>query len=352
MSSMRADIRPHSTDPEVAVASNNGLRTTMNCRFLSGFTPRVFVAIAALLIAPSFAPAATAQPAPASAYTTGFIDTGGARVYYLDYGGSGLPVVLDSYAAEDLAPRLADEHRVVVITLHRASDSPVASGAETVERRARELLDLLDTLGFDRFVLVTAFYPRATTYLAEHHPERLAGVVYLTGAPEVIDYIELDPTGGYQLLFRGLPEEFKAEIVEGMDYRPRHLGIDAMTIDVPALVLTPRSGSLTPPSDLLSNGPRLANLPFFRDAEARAYFERLAEDEALREQVSEFQDEVVGPRIRQHGEAFRRAFGEKLRVESLDVPRLAPPVFRSSPELFHTPIERFLADIRGEVGRP
>jgi pimeloyl-ACP methyl ester carboxylesterase len=201
-------------------------------------------------------------------------------------------------------------------------------------------------------VLVTAFYPRATTYLAEHHPERLAGVVYLTGAPEVVDYIELDPTGGYQLLFRGLPEEFKAEIVEGMDYRPRYLGTDAMTIDVPALVFTPQSGSLTPPSDLLTDGASLANLPFFRDAEARAYFERLAEDEALREQVSEFQHDVVGPRIRQHTQAFRQAFGENLRVESLDVPRLARPVFRSSPELFHTPIERFLADIRGQGGRP
>lgn len=313
---------------------------------------RVPVMVVALLALGWSAPDATAQPAPRPAYTTGFIDAAGARVYYLDYGGSGLPVVLDSYAAGDLAPRLIDRHRVVTITLHRGSDPAAESGAEAVAATARELLDFLDAFDFERAVLVAGSYARAMTYLAEHHPDRLAGLVYLTGAPEVVDYIELDPTGGYPLLMRALPREFKADAVEGMDYRPRYLGSDASTIALPALAFVPRTGELSPRFDLLTDGAGAANLPFFRDAEARAYFERLATDDALRAQVTAFQDEVVGRRVSAHEEAFRRAFGETLRVESLDVERLVQPAFRSSPELIYAPIERFLDDVRAQAGRP
>lgn len=313
---------------------------------------RVPVTVVAVLGLGWSAPDATAQPAPPTVYTSGFIDTGGARVYYLDHGGSGLPVVLDSYTAEDLASRLIDRHRVVTITLHRGSDPAPESGAEAVAARARELLDFLDAFHFERAVLVTGSYARAITYLAEHHPERLAGVVYLTGAPEVVDYIELDPTGGYPLLMRALPREFKADAVEGMDYRPRYLDSDGPTIHLPALALVPRTGELSPRFDLLTDGAGAANLPFFRDAEARAYFERLATDEALRAQVTAFQDDVVSRRVRAHEEAFRRAFGDNLRVESLDVERLVQPAIRSSPELIYAPIERFLDEVRAQAGRP
>jgi pimeloyl-ACP methyl ester carboxylesterase len=293
---------------------------------------------------------ATAQPTPA--YTSGFIDSGDARIYYLDHGGMGLPVILDSYTGDGLPARLIDRYRVVVITLHRKSDAAAASGAEAVAREARELLDVLDAFGFDRAVLVTGFYPRAMTYLAEHHPGRLAGLVYLTGAPEMVDYIELDPTGGYPLLIRALPREFQSDIVEAMDYRPRYLSSSAPMIRLPALALTPGSGELSPGFDLLTYGASVVNLPFFRDAEARAYFERLAEDETLRARVAAFQDEVVGPRAKAHEQAFRRAFGEHLRVQSIDIPRLTPPAFRSSPELIYAPVEHFLDDIRARTPRP
>lgn len=282
---------------------------------------------------------ASAQSTPPPESARGFVDTGDARLYYLDHGGGGLPVVFTGQGGSDFAPDLTDRHRVVTITMHRVADE-TASGKERVPARARDLLGFLDAFGFERAVLVGRSYPQEMTYLAEHHPERLAGLVYAGGVPVVVDFQDLDPTGGYQLLLRAIPREVEVEELGSLEYRPGYLDSPASNIDVPALVFAPGGDSAEPPNLVLTFGAQIANAPFFTDEEARSYFERLAEDEELRERADAFHADVVTPRIMAQRDAFRRAFGASL----LEVAAVPGPEGR---ETVAHHLERFLEDVRG-----
>lgn len=303
-------------------------------KYLRACTAAFCLLAASWLGEPAFA---QATPPPESA--RGFIDTGDARLYYLDHGGSGLPVIFTGQGGSDFAPDLTDRHRVVTITMHRVADA-TASGTERVPARARDLLGLLDAFGFERAVLVGRSYPQEMTYLAEHHPERLAGLVYAGGVPEVVDFQDLDPTGGYQLLLRAIPREVEVDVLGSLEYRPGYLDSPASMIEVPALVFGPDGDSAEPPNLMLTFGAQIANAPFFTDEEARAYFERLAGDEELRERVDAFHAGVVTPRVMAQRDAFRRAF----RGNLVEVAAAPGPEGR---ETVADHLERFLEHVRG-----
>jgi hypothetical protein len=59
---------------------------------------------------------------------------------------------------------------------------------------------------------------------------------------------------------------------------------------------------------------------WFEDPEARAFFEQLARDEALQKRVQTAWKNNIVSAFQENEKAFKRAFGDDLRVVLLDVP--------------------------------
>jgi pimeloyl-ACP methyl ester carboxylesterase len=147
-------------------------------------------ATAVLLTAQDASAQGTAQPA----YESAFVQVRGIRMHYLDFGGSGLPVIFlhgghgDARNFVDFAPRFADGYRVLALDRRGKGQSEMVDWGYGTAAQAEDVLGFMDALGLERPVLIGFHRPVATmTYLAEHHPDRLTGVVYLAHEGPAID---------------------------------------------------------------------------------------------------------------------------------------------------------------------
>jgi pimeloyl-ACP methyl ester carboxylesterase len=315
-------------------------------------------------------------------YEVRTVEVPGASLRYLDFGGDGLPVVftpamfrpVEEYV--EIATRLSADYRVLVVG-RRDEGGPIQWIG--TRAHAEDLLGFLDALGIERAVLAGNTDPSyRMTYLAEEHPERVAGVIYLAGPPALDDLVK-DPASGYPMLLRlwGVNDGFTEE--ESHPFRYRH--DDAAQIAVPALTFVTPDGTrgyddfafplVMVGSPLVSDAvaamaaakgaqdpdvryfARLQADETFRDErlaaiqhpEAQAYFQRLAADPAMQAEVARFWSEnVMGPE-RANWAAFRRAFGERLRVVELDVPDISGYEYRTAPDLIEPYIRRFLDSV-------
>jgi pimeloyl-ACP methyl ester carboxylesterase len=150
-----------------------------------------FVAVAAVVLAPG---SGTAQSASPSSYESELLQVNGVRLQYMDFGGSGLPLIFvqdihnyfedeDPYYRELWAgfyERFTDRHRVLATVRRGYGGSDAPGWGYDVATQAEDVLALMTALDIPRAVLVGR--PPATqdlTWIAEHHPERLAGLVYI-----------------------------------------------------------------------------------------------------------------------------------------------------------------------------
>lgn len=321
------------------------------------------------------APLVHAQDAPAPdgtepTFDAAFVHVDGARLHYLDFGGQGLPILFTagSRSAETwvgFAPRFTDRHRVLAITDRGVSPS---EGEESgFVRRASDILALMDSLGIERVVLVANSNPdQILIYLAEHHPERLAGLVFLAPASEIGFETVEDPSSATLMVERailsaqGLDPDTAGDWDEEDLYLPRYLKADTATIAVPALTFVNLEGtrglerSYYPleVADLVAAGALAVP-----DSTARTYFERLASDEALQAEVRAAWDGTFAPFIRANEQAFARAFGDHLRAVRLDVPPMngVPVVtgyeYDTAPEMIEPYLREFLEEVGAQEAR-
>ena len=281
---------------------------------------------------------------PASASVT----VGSVSLHYLDFGGDGLPLVFIHAASRgagtwlDFAPRFVDRHRVVAITARGVGES-TGSPAPT-ERRAADILALMDSLSLQRAVFLGNSSPaRDMTYLAEHHPDRVAGLVYLANAPMVEGLSESDPTGAFAHALNA------TQPPDPYPYWPKYLDEREARIPVRALTFVGESGTRGLEGDpySLAAAQMVAGDTEMRfpDGPSRAFLVRLAGDEVLQAQVAEAWREHVAPAIVQNEQAFRNAFGDNLRIVELPVPVVSGYEYLSRPELIVPPIRAFLAGL-------
>jgi pimeloyl-ACP methyl ester carboxylesterase len=136
-----------------------------------------------------------------SPHQQGFLTTNGTRIEYLDWGGSGEPLVFlaglgcTGHIYDEIAPQFTNDFRVIALTRRGtgASDKPT-SGYE-VASLTKDVLGALDALGIDRAILVGhSFGAQEVAALASAFPERVSKVVYLDGAykfsPRIIELNE------------------------------------------------------------------------------------------------------------------------------------------------------------------
>ena len=327
-----------------------------------------------------------AQGTPEPPYESKFIDAGGVRLHYLDFGGDGLALVFvhseswDAQTYAKFAPRFSDAHRVLAVTRPGYGKSEDPGHGYDVPAQAERLIDFLDAVRIRKAVFVGNSAPsKEMTYLAEHHIERVAGLIYLAGPPafgseEVVDS---DPTKAYAMSDRTI---FDASALEKRNarrgYRPDYLRGPRPTIQVPALGFVDRGGTGDGwgLSYALANvgSPRVAevvqdpkftieaaylrrlitdkafrneSLDSISNSGARAYFHRLAGDDKLQSEVQRYHEQVILPSVLASQQEFKRAFGDNLKVVQLDVPLVTGYAYRDSPDVIYPHIRLFLKNL-------
>jgi uncharacterized protein len=337
----------------------------------------IFAAILALSIP---------DPARAQPFESRFVEGGGVRLHYLDFGGEGLPIVFvhseswDAHTYEAFGPRLTEAGRVLAVTRPGYGASEAHTGGFDVTAQAESLIDFLDALGIERAVFAGNSSPTThLTYLAEHHPDRVAGVIYLAGllTPWLWEVTESDPTGAGVMASRArAPDATSRKRQEAlMSYRPEFLAGDTSPIGVPALAFAGRSGTIgherfSEPLALagsalmadffaeLSPSPfrdyfqrligdhdfRTESLQAVMDPAAREFLLRLAVDAELQARVWSYQVETVAPAVLAGQRHFYEAFG-RLHLVRLDEPVVYGYEYRDAPELIEPYIRGFLEEV-------
>jgi len=126
------------------------------------------------------------SPAPPH---TGFFRINSLRLQYLDWGGTGLPIMLIPGAGDspqqfgDLAARLNGQHRVIAIARRGHGQSEVPKRPFTVDDLADDLRQMLDSLHVDKVILVGySFGGNDATRFAERFPSRVVKLILLDAA--------------------------------------------------------------------------------------------------------------------------------------------------------------------------
>ena len=127
-----------------------------------------------------------AVPGPRS----GFVDgAGGVRLHYLDFGGSGEPLVLLAGAGDtawiylEFGAELARDHRVLALTRRGFGDSEAPRAGYDLATLDADLVAALDGWKLARVTLVGhSLAGSELTYFAGHHPGRVRALVYLEAA--------------------------------------------------------------------------------------------------------------------------------------------------------------------------
>ena len=131
------------------------------------------------------APADTTYSDPA-AHRAGYASSAGVRIHYLDFGGTGDPLVFltglgsSAHIFDDIAPRFTDSFRVLAITRrgHAESDHPLTGFV--LDTLVADLKAVLDTLGLRQVNLAGhSIAGGELTRFAILYPDRVAKLIYL-----------------------------------------------------------------------------------------------------------------------------------------------------------------------------
>lgn len=145
------------------------------------------IAIVTLALTP---PAGGPQPTPdTTQHVEHYLDTNGARLHYLDYGGAGEPLVLltgygpSAHVFDQFATRFTNRFRVVAITRRGTAPSSRPTSGYDIQTLTADILAVCDALKFDRVHIAAHSLGGAeATQLATTRPNRVASIVYLDAA--------------------------------------------------------------------------------------------------------------------------------------------------------------------------
>jgi pimeloyl-ACP methyl ester carboxylesterase len=113
----------------------------------------------------------------------------GVQLEVLDFGGTGSPILLlpglgaSAHSYDELAPRLARNHRVVAMTRRGSGYSSKPDFGYDTPRLGQDVLAVMDSMGLAKVLLVGhSIAGDELTWLGGHHAQRFTGLVYLDAA--------------------------------------------------------------------------------------------------------------------------------------------------------------------------
>lgn len=278
-----------------------------------------------------------AQPTDNAQYQEKFVQTNGVNLHYLDFGGTGLPIIfLQSFHGDarewvdydfvGFAPRFTKSNRVFAITRRGWGKSTDPGWGYDVATQAEDVIAFMDALKLEKAIMVGRIPANMDiTWIAEHHPNRLAGIVYIGNPHLFIDltdtlvqrHVEMQATGscdlGNDAIKKTLPRS---------SWRPHFLYDRDKLIQIPALRII-RPGMLSQPAfelmsfDMMMNYAKTDNF-MHCNAAAKAYYQALAKDTLNQQRVKEAL--MKADRTMLMNEAVERVFGSHMKTITQDVP--------------------------------
>jgi len=165
-----------------------------------------FLTLLLALVVPSYARTellARADSSELHRSLEGFVEIGGVRLQYLDWGGTGPAVILihgladNPHVFDDLAPALTDRFHVFAYA-RRGSGNSDTQGPYDAATLTEDLHGLMDALGIAKADLVGASAGGdEVTEMAARYPERVDRIVYLDAA---YDWADTDFKAAYESL--------------------------------------------------------------------------------------------------------------------------------------------------------
>lgn len=124
-----------------------------------------------------------------SPHRSAFVNADGVLLNYLDWGGSGPPLVMvhgianSPHCFDDLAPLLSDRFRVVAYARRGHGHSDAPDGPYDAATLVSDLATLLDELGLEQVSLLGwSMGGDEITEFAGRYPDRVVKLIYLEGA--------------------------------------------------------------------------------------------------------------------------------------------------------------------------
>ncbi|WP_215225779.1 alpha/beta fold hydrolase [Echinicola shivajiensis] len=319
-----------------------------------------------------------------NSFKSKFIEVNGLQTHYLDFGGEGIPVILlhseawDAYTYKDFGPLLTQNNKVLAIT--RPGYGKSDKGNYSVQYQGDHLIAFINALKIDKAVIIgNSSVTSELTYLAENYPQRISGVIYLSGLAGAWGVNNSDPYKADEMFSRSSPvanseKNDREAITKAREsYQPKHAKSDSIKIEVPALAFIAQNGrqghekgvailvfvgsklmedvrQTFPPSALKTHLDRMASDSLYRleqinninDSLAREYFLNLAADTILQREIYDYHMENIYPSTIESQNKFINAFGDYLKLVKLDVPQIVGYEYRDNPELIINYIKKFL----------
>ncbi len=267
-------------------------------------------------------------------------DFGDIQLEYLDFGGEGLPLIwiqdYHIYHDDTIAYRddlqyyknLSDQFRVLAPIRRSYGRSSDTKHGYDVPTQAEDVLRFLDFMGIDRAV----FWGRTpgmeeVIWIAEHHPERAAGLIIWMGIPGEGCFTTDNPmleefNRNYGITACDLEERFLKVAGPRETYQPHYFSVKGKSIDVPLLhhvdlpldTLRTNSMELRRVDRFESYGdrigsPELLESEFCGNKEAQQYFTDLFSD---KERVKEIRQAYMDcNNVQAAYEHLLEAFGDQ-----------------------------------------
>lgn len=120
-----------------------------------------------------------------------FVRSNGVQLHYLDFGGSGVPIIFLQSFHDDasewhtgemagIAEKLVPDYRVFAVTRRGWGKSDRPEWGYDVATQSEDLLGLMDGLEIEKAVLIARIPGNQDIiWIAEHHPERIAALVMI-----------------------------------------------------------------------------------------------------------------------------------------------------------------------------
>lgn len=264
-------------------------------------------------------------------YKEKFAQVNGISLHYLDFGGSGLPIIFLQSFHDDarewvdfnhkgFAPKFTKTSRVYAITRRGWGKSTDAASGYDVASHSKDVIAFMDALNIPKAVLVGRV-PACMdmTWVAEHHPQRVAGLVYWN-YPYVPHHIKDSILSQYSQMMAtmGCDQTWKTlqKVTARYSWEPNFLKAAPGSIAVPAISLHvfPEEGMPSVERRFFQGAMMMATQAPTEicDSTAREYFIAVSKSPELKARIEKALEEA--DRSAASIEAFKKAFTPALQT--------------------------------------
>ncbi len=277
------------------------------------------------------------------------------KIDYYDSGSDKTPLVFihgdsrDGSQYDNFISNFENSHRIITYSRRGYGKSYSDNDSKGVKTDVDDLLKLLTFLSIDKAVFIGNSYAGSMmTYLAENHPERNIGQIYLAGNPgfSFKEIIEKDSLDSYKMMFWAQGgEEYANESVESItSYQPLYLteGKEIPNVQALGFLNSNNQRGIENMNMILMYASAPERIKY---DEPKKFFQKVSSDEEVKAEVEDYFDNTVKPLLTADVQKWIASF-PSLKIVNLDVRAVTGYKFERNPELVTNHIKEFLLSLK------